>query len=152
MSCLICDRIQMIKEEKNPYFVCELETGYVVIGDHQRFKGYTLFLCKEHVSELYFLNFNFKMKYLEEMSLVAEAVSNVFKPDKMNYELLGNGDSHVHWHLFPRYNGDLGNYGKGPVWWLPKDEMWDSKYQPTEKELLNLTNRLKEEINKLLKK
>lgn len=58
------------------------------------------------------------MKYLEEMALVAEAVFNVYKPNKMNYELLGNGDSHVHWHLFPRYDGDLDNYGnngRGPV-------------------------------------
>lgn len=45
--CLICERIQMIKEHKNPYFVKELETGYVVLGDYQHFKGYTLFLCKE---------------------------------------------------------------------------------------------------------
>ena len=77
MSCLICDRIQMIKEGNNPYFVCELETGYVVLGDHQRFKGYTLFLCKEHVTELHQLTYDFKMKYLEEMALVAEALFNV---------------------------------------------------------------------------
>lgn len=44
--CLICDRIQMIKDNKNPYFVQELETGYVVIGDHQHFEGYTLFFVK----------------------------------------------------------------------------------------------------------
>ena len=30
----------------------------------------------------------------------------------MNYELLGNGDTYLHWHLFPRVNGDLGKYGK----------------------------------------
>lgn len=99
MSCLICERIEMIKEGKNPYFVMELETGYVVMGDHQHFKGYTLFLCKEHVTELHYLSRDFKLKYLEEMSIVAEAVYNVFKPEKMNYELLGNGDTHVHWHL-----------------------------------------------------
>ena len=152
MSCLICDRIQMIKEGKNPYFVCELETGYVVLGDHQRFKGYTLFLCKEHVTELHQLPYDFKMKYLEEMALVAEAVFNVYKPNKMNYELLGNGDSHVHWHLFPRYDGDLDNYGnngRGPVWWLPK-EMWNSKYKPSLDELKILTSQLKEEIERLL--
>jgi len=39
MSCLICERIQMIKDGNNTYFVCELETGYVVLGDHQRFNG-----------------------------------------------------------------------------------------------------------------
>ena len=31
--CLICDRIKMIKDGTNPYFVKELETGYVVIGE-----------------------------------------------------------------------------------------------------------------------
>ena len=44
--CFICDRIKMIGQGTNPYFVKELETGYVVIGDNQHFKGYTLFLCK----------------------------------------------------------------------------------------------------------
>ena len=29
----------------------------------------------------------------------------------MNYELLGNGDTHLDWHLFPRVNGDIENYG-----------------------------------------
>ena len=51
--CMICDRINMIKEDSNPWFVKELETGYVVIGDNQHFKGYTLFLCKEHKTELF---------------------------------------------------------------------------------------------------
>ena len=116
--CLICDRINMIKDNNNPWFVKELETGYVVIGDNQHFKGYTLFLCKEHKTELFQLERSVKMKFLEEMSIVAEAVARAFVAEKMNYELLGNGDTHLHWHLFPRVSGDLENYGnngKGPV-------------------------------------
>lgn len=154
MDCLICNRIQLIKEGKNPYFVCELKTGYVVLGDHQRFKGYTLFLCKEHASELHFISKEFKTNFLEEMTLVAEAIYNVYKPDKMNYELLGNGDSHLHWHLFPRFDGDLGTYGnngKGPVWWLPKEEMWNDTYKLTEEELVFQVNALKLEIERLFK-
>lgn len=46
------------------------------------------------------------------MSLGAEAVARDFHAEKMNYELLGNGDTHLHWHLFPRVAGDLENYGK----------------------------------------
>ena len=38
MVCLICERIKMILEGRNPYFVCEIETGYVVLGDLQRIK------------------------------------------------------------------------------------------------------------------
>jgi len=45
--CLICDRIELIKQGRNPHFVKELETGFVVIGDGQYFKGYTLFLAKK---------------------------------------------------------------------------------------------------------
>lgn len=147
MNCLICERIEMIKNGTNPYFVCELETGYVVLGDHQRFKGYTLFLCKNHATELHQLPHDFKIKYLEEMSLVAEAVYNIYKPEKMNYELLGNGDSHIHWHLFPRVEGDTPI--KGPVWWLPRGEMWNDKFRPSKEELELRTKELKNEIIRL---
>lgn len=150
MGCLVCERIEMVKQGTNPYHVTELETGYVVIGDHQHFKGYTLFLCKQHVPELHHLPLSFKLKYLEEMSLVAEAVYNVFKPEKMNYELLGNGDAHVHWHLFPRVTGDTPI--KGPVWWLPREEMWDDSKRPKETELKIMKGDLKTEVIRLLTK
>ena len=80
--CLICQRIQQIQEGCNPYFVKELQTGYVVLGDHQHFQGYTLFLCKEHQTELFHLPPATKVKYLEEMSLVAEAVAKAFHAEK----------------------------------------------------------------------
>lgn len=53
------------------------------------------------------------------MTIVAKAVSKVLGAEKMNYELLGMWDAHLHWHLNPRRTGDFGNYGnngKGPVW------------------------------------
>lgn len=37
-KCLVCNRITSIQNNINPYFVTELETGYVVIGDYQYFK------------------------------------------------------------------------------------------------------------------
>lgn len=150
MGCLICERIEMIKQKSNPYLVMELETGYVVIGDHQHFKGYTLFLCKHHVSELHDLPKDFRVKYLEEMSIVAEAAYNAFKPEKMNYELLGNGDSHVHWHLFPRVTGDTPK--KGPVWWLPREEMYDDSKRIQGDDLRNMVEKLEKELKKLLSK
>lgn len=144
MGCLICERIEQIKRGENPYFVCELSTGYVVLGDHQRFQGYTLFLSKQHVTELYHLPWEIRTRFLQEMSLVAEAVAAVYHPDKMNYELLGNGDTHLHWHLFPRVAGDTPQ--PGPVWWLPREEMWNDAFLPTPQQLAQQTCRLREEI------
>ncbi len=151
--CLICNRIKMIKENANPWFVRELETGYVVIGDNQHFRGYTLFLCKEHKTELFQLSHSSKMKFLEEMSIVAESVAKAFGAEKINYELLGNCDTHLHWHLFPRVGGDLENYGnngKGPVWWYPREKMYSPDNCPSEQELNTMKARLAEELNKLL--
>lgn len=144
---MICERIELIKQGKNPHFVKELETGYVVIGDGQYFKGYTLFLAKEHVTELHQMEYETKIKFLEEMSIVQEAVAKAFQAEKMNIELLGNGDAHVHWHLFPRKAGDMKGYGhngRGPVWWVPWEEMSSEEYQPKESNLLQLVNHLKE--------
>jgi len=150
--CLVCDRIKMIQEGTNPYFVKELETGYVVIGDHQHFKGYTLFLCKEHKIELFDLEHSTKIKFMEEMSIVAEAVAKAFGAEKMNYELLGNGDTHLHWHLFPRVSGDIENYGKngvGPVWCYPMEKIYSEDNRPSDLELKEMKERIKKNIDNL---
>ena len=147
-NCLICERIEMIKNGSNPFFVKELETGYVVIGDDQYFRGYTLFLCKQHVTEIHQLAIEVKAKFLLEMALVEEAVAKAFGAEKMNLEMLGNGDSHVHWHLFPRRTGDLLPYAeKGPVWWLPREV---EGVEPTAAELQDLVATLRAELEKML--
>ena len=147
-NCLICERIALIKEKKNPYFVRELKTGYVVLGDSQRFKGYTLFLCKQHAYELHELEPHFRDEFLHEMAVVAEAVYHAFQPDKLNSALLGVGRGlHMHWHIYPRREGDTPT--PGPVWQLGK-ELNDEKYQPTGEELEILKSKLNEALDKLL--
>lgn len=149
--CLICDRIEMIKNGTNPYFVKEMKTGYVVIGDHQHFEGYTLFLYKQHKTELFLLDDNERALFLHEMSTVAEAVSKAFGAQKMNYELLGMGDSHLHWHLYPRKFGDLGEYGvngNGPVWWYPKEKMYDDSARPSQERLEKMRSSLLSALGK----
>jgi len=116
MKCLICDRIKSISVGTNTYFVRELKTGYVVIEDHQLFKGYALFLSKIHAKELHELEPSFRQDFLLEMSQVAKAVFDAFQPGKLNYELLGNSHEHLHWHIIPRYKNDAAA-GK-PIWVL----------------------------------
>ena len=107
MNCDMCNVIEQIKKGKNPWFVKELETGYVILGWNQHFYGYSLFICKKHVVELFDLDVDYRMKYMLEMTKVAEAVKNAFGAEKINYECLGNGDIHLHWHIFPRKGAGL---------------------------------------------
>ena len=148
-GCAVCERIDWIKRGENPYFVRELNTGYVVMGDSQRIKGYTLFLCKQCAAELHLLEPEFRDEFLREMAVVAEAVYRAFKPEKLNYELLGVGRGvHMHWHIFPRRAGDTPK--PGPVWQLG-DELRAEEYRPGREELETLKGQLNRELDQLLR-
>ncbi|MDO8503541.1 MAG: HIT family protein [bacterium] len=146
-NCEICHRISLIRNNKNPYFVKELKTGYVVIGDYQFYKGYTLFLCKQHAEELHELQGQFRKQFLQEMSMVAEAIFKAFRPKKLNYELLGNTDPHLHWHLFPRYKTDP--EPTKAVWHIDKEIRNNEKTRPSEKELHRLKTKLFEALEEV---
>lgn len=125
----------------------ELSTGFVVLGDHQFYHGYTLFLSKIHARELHEIDAKIKEKFLLEMSIVAEAVFKTFKPDKLNYELLGNTDQHMHWHIFPRRSSDpLSHTG---VWAVSKEVRKAPEAVPTEDELNQMKKDLLSSINSL---
>ena len=80
------------------------------------------------------------------MAVTAEAVENAFHPEKLNYELLGVGKGrHMHWHIFPRRNGDTPH--PGPVWQI--QDMYDSRYLPAPEKLAELKSMLKKELELL---
>lgn len=139
-NCLICERIKLIREEKNRFFVKELETGYVVLGDFQYYKGYTLFISKIHAEELHQLKHGVMKKFLIEMAQVAKAVYQTFHPLKLNYEMLGNGDPHLHWHILPRYKNDPNL--NSPVWIIDKSIRYAESTKPSNEQLKKLKGQL----------
>lgn len=145
-ECLLCEVINSIKIQTNSYFVIELETGYVVFEDYQFFKGYVIFISKKHVGELHLLEKKEKIMFLEEMTLVAEAVYKQYKPEKLNYELLGNTYSHLHWHIIPRYKNDLNI--KKPIWTIDEAIRRARKNKPE----LSEVKKLKKTFNDLSKR
>ena len=115
-----CEICQIITDVNNPLSPCslfkisEMEVSCAVLGSDQFFEGYTFVLYEEHVTELYHLSPEKRMRFCEEMIEIADALDKAFHPDKMNYELLGNQQAHMHWHLIPRYKND-GLWGR-PAW------------------------------------
>ena len=105
-TCGICPLIDRIKAGTFRDFIAELKSCYVILGDRQFYRGYCVLFAKLHATELYLMPADTARLLSDEMRLVAEAIAAVVKPWKMNYECLGNGEPHVHWHLFPRYETD----------------------------------------------
>ena len=44
--------------------------------------------------------------YVAEVALVAQALAERYRPAKINYQVLGNAEPHVHTHVVPRYVDD----------------------------------------------
>lgn len=97
--CIVCERIQMIMEDADPFFVKELETGYVVLGDVQHFRGDTLFLCRQHGMGL-------SDECAGEMRFVEKAVGRAFGAEWTECERSESDEGHLCWHLIPRREGE----------------------------------------------
>ena len=118
-------RIEWIKAGENPYFVKEPETGYVVVETINA----GLYLISSKGACQNSTIWRLLKTSFSRGKVWSEAVAKAFKAEKMNIELLGNGDAHAHWHLFPRRSGDMrghGLNGRGPVWWCP-GKKWRQK-------------------------
>jgi diadenosine tetraphosphate (Ap4A) HIT family hydrolase len=99
--------------------IIELPHSYVTLNRDQYFPGYTLLFTKDHVTELFHLERDVRSALMEEVSYVAEALYGIYKPAKINYELLGNMVPHIHWHIVPRFASE-------PLWPRP---IWAEQHE-----------------------
>src|SRR5262245_31640743 len=86
--------------------IAELRLSRLRLVKNQYVPGYCILICRRHVREPYHLSAEERALFFEDMVLASQAFENVFRPDKMNFQLLGNVVPHLHVHLVPRYYGD----------------------------------------------
>jgi diadenosine tetraphosphate (Ap4A) HIT family hydrolase len=109
--CLMCDKYG---RSGDALHIADLALSRVFLHEDQFFPGYVLLVLRRHVTELYDLPAPERATLMEEVSRVAQALAGIFRPVKMNYELLGNLVPHIHWHLVPRLATDPGL--GAPIW------------------------------------
>jgi len=69
--------------------------------------GYSIVIWRgSHVTELFDLSADELSAYIAEVALVAHALAERYRPAKINYQVLGNAEPHVHTHVVPRYVDD----------------------------------------------
>lgn len=108
-------------EDEPELRIAELDRCYVLLNRDQFFPGYTFVFTKEHIAELFHLDQATRTAVMEEVTAVAAALYRLFKPAKINYELLGNMVPHMHWHVVPRFTGDP--LWPRPIWSEPHAEV-----------------------------
>jgi diadenosine tetraphosphate (Ap4A) HIT family hydrolase len=113
-DCPFCRKLAELTKLPDEEIVWQFPHSVALLGPWQYYHGYVILVARRHATELFLLDPAERQAYLEEMTLVARAIAECFRPQKLNYELLGNQVPHLHWHLFPRYRHDPDSLR--PVW------------------------------------
>ena len=111
--------------------IAELEHCYVSLNRDQFFAGYCFVFTRDHLIELFHLDPATRQGVMEEVNRVARVLAELFRPTKINYELLGNMVPHMHWHLVPRFTDDP--LWPRPIWSEPHEELLPTADQYAER-------------------
>ena len=132
-DCVFCKMI----EEKIDREIARLPNSLVVLDRDQTYKGKTLVILNRHCEDLSQISEEERNGMFSDMNKVSEAVKSATDADRMNYAMLGNGVPHLHFHVFPRFEGDK-NWGDAP--W-PSDDK-----RLSDEEYMELVSKIKEKI------
>jgi len=116
MPTLIHERVRQCQAGEYPKAICRLSSGWVVLGDVQFLRGYSLLLPDPVVSHLNAMDAQLRKVFLYEMSVIGDVVLEVTAAVRINYEMLGNVEPALHAHIFPRFEDEPEELRLKPVW------------------------------------
>lgn len=96
-------------------FIGQLSVSTLFLFRDQRFRGYSILSFDPFdATSLESLSDDQYTQFMNDLRTVSKAIRTALQPDHMNYELLGNTNPHLHWHIVPRYKSDP-RWGQ-PIW------------------------------------
>ena len=106
-ACLLCEEVREEFRKDSPYWIADLRVSTAFAARNQVCRGYVMLVYNvAHVTELYHMDREDRIAFMDDLVDIAGAVDRAYKPHKMNYELLGNLVPHLHWHIIPRRRSD----------------------------------------------
>ena len=136
--CFYCEENEKLKSLMIK--IKELRWSKVYLNRNQTHPGRCIVACKEHKTEYFQLSPEANAGFFSEVSLVAQAIYNIFSPGKINYATYGDLVPHAHFHLVPKYT-DKPHWGS-PYQDEPKEIPSDAEYNETIEKIKNELERL----------
>ncbi|WP_194837042.1 diadenosine tetraphosphate hydrolase [Nocardia sp. XZ_19_369] len=128
------DRIGSALRGENPTVLRRLDAGFAVIGDVQFLPGYSVLLTDDpEAQRLSDLPRAKRIAFLTDMDRLGEAVERACASldpafRRVNLEILGNADSFLHAHVWPRFDWEPVDLVHLPVWLYPRENWSDERY------------------------
>ena len=142
---LILERVQQARIGVNPKVICKMESGWAVMGDAQFLPGYSLLLPDPVVPSLNHLDSDARIQFLSDMTLIGDALLEVTKASRINYEILGNSEPELHAHIFPRFDSEPDEKRRMPAWFYD----WKNALQFSLEEHGELQQKIRAAIQRL---
>ncbi|MCE9658319.1 MAG: HIT family protein [Burkholderiales bacterium] len=98
--------------------IAKLEVSDLCFVSDHRFPGRCVVVLHQHATELFDLSPSIRHAFADDVSAAARAIMLAMNAFKMNYEILGNADPHMHCHLIPRQLDEP--KAKLPAWLHPE--------------------------------
>ncbi|WP_305091384.1 diadenosine tetraphosphate hydrolase [Prescottella sp. R16] len=120
-------RVDAALRGENLTVIARLPEAFAAIGDVQWLPGYSVLLTDDPgTTALSDLPRSRRLAYLESVDRLSCAVETACRQAdsgfrRVNIEILGNTDTFLHTHIWPRYEWEPEQYKRMPVWLYPAD-------------------------------
>jgi diadenosine tetraphosphate (Ap4A) HIT family hydrolase len=98
------------------------------MGDVQFLSGYSLLLPDPVAPDLNSLLGEHRLRFLQDMVIIGDALLQVTGAYRINYEILGNTEPALHAHIFPRFMTEPEELRKKPVWSPERKSLPEDKF------------------------
>lgn len=102
-STAIHRRVEACRAGADPTCVARVAGGWVVMGDPQVLRGYSLLLPDPVVPHLNAMPVPAQAVFLADMARLGQALLELTGAIRVNYAMFGNVEPALHAHVFPRY-------------------------------------------------
>lgn len=131
------------RDNDDVLWIGDLKVSTLMLFRDQRFRGYCIMsFAPRGAMSLEALSDEEYQAFFNDLRAASRAIRAALKPDHMNYELLGNSNPHLHWHIVPRYQADP-RWGR-PIWegW-PRNEFNINRYTLSAEEYASLVTAIR---------
>lgn len=135
-ECLYCQNLAVLDELMIK--ICDLEVSQLFLFKEQSHKGRCNVVYNKHGVELHQLDENERNAFMRDVARVGKAISDAYRPDKINYGAYADTLSHLHIHIVPKYKND---FEFGSVF-----EMNPKKTYLSDDEYLEMTEKIKNNL------
>ena len=118
-------QVQAARQGQLPRVIARMPSGWAVLGPNQFLPGYCLLLPDDNPLDpvgavvpphLNALSVPQRQAFLQDMTLLGDAVLEYTGALRINYEMLGNLEPALHAHVFPRYGNEPPALATKAVW------------------------------------